>query len=88
VVEIRAIVLSTNGIHARPSMSIAIKAREYKSIILIHKDSIKDNVNAKEVLPLLSCCFEEGDTLLVRASGPDECEAAEAIAHLIETLQY
>jgi len=88
MVEIKAIVLSTNGIHARPSRDIVLKAKEYKASITIHKEGAKEDVNAKEIICLLSRCFEGGDILLVRATGPDECEAAKAIAHLIETLQY
>jgi len=88
MVEVKAVVTSTNGIHARPSRDIALKAKEYKSHIVLRKEGTKDDVNAREVLSLLSNCFGEGECLLIRASGPDEREAAEAIAHLIETLQY
>jgi phosphocarrier protein HPr len=88
VVELIAIVKSEKGIHARPSRDIALKAKEYRSHIVIQKEGTKIEANAKEVISLLSNCFDEGDRLLIRANGPDEHNAAEAIVHLVETLQY
>jgi len=88
VVEIKAIVFSISGIHARPSRDIALKAKEYKCSIFINKEGTSEDINAKEILSLLSHGFEQGDRLYIKANGPDEQEAAQVIAHLIETLQY
>ena len=71
------------GLHARPATFFIQKANEYKSSIWVEKDERK--VNAKSLLGVLSLAVTKGLTVLIMADGPDEEEAVEGLAALIET---
>ncbi|MHB2025554.1 MAG: HPr family phosphocarrier protein [Elusimicrobiota bacterium] len=68
------------GLHARPSALFAGEAVRYKSAITVCKDGLE--INGKSVMGLMMLAAESGSVLMVRADGPDEKEALDAIARL------
>lgn len=71
------------GLHARPATFFIQKANSYKSSIWIEKDERR--VNAKSLLGVLSLGIVKGMTITLVADGPDEVEALEGLAVLIDT---
>lgn len=71
------------GLHARPATFFIQKANEYRCNIWIEKDEIR--VNAKSLLGVLSLGIVGGTTMKIIAEGPDEEEAVNGLAKLIET---
>ncbi len=71
------------GLHARPAALFTRIASGFKSDIWIIKDG--ERGNAKSLLSILALGVFEGNTFSVQAEGPDEQEALDRIAHLIET---
>jgi len=71
------------GLHARPAALLTRIASAFKSDIWIRKDG--ERGNAKSLLSILALGIFEGNTFTVEAEGPDEREALDRIAHLIET---
>jgi phosphocarrier protein HPr len=56
-------------------------AAKFKSEITLVRDDVE--VNGKSIMGVMMLAAEQGSTLLVRADGPDEAEALEALATLI-----
>ena len=61
------------------------KAAEYASQITIGRKDREDSVDAKSIMHLLMLAATQGTTLEITAEGPDEAEAAEALAELVRT---
>jgi phosphotransferase system HPr (HPr) family protein len=71
------------GLHARPAALFTRIASAFRSDVFIIKDG--ERGNAKSLLSILALGIFEGDAFTVQAQGPDEREALDRIAHLIET---
>ncbi|MBQ8396874.1 MAG: HPr family phosphocarrier protein [Clostridia bacterium] len=71
------------GLHARPATFFIQKANSYRSSIWVEKDDRR--VNAKSLLGVLSLGIVKGMTITLIADGPDEADALEGLAVLINT---
>ena len=72
------------GIHVRPAARIVQVAGKFASKITMIKEADNEIINAKSVLNIISLAAVYDTPLLVRAEGPDEEEAVEAIVGLFE----
>jgi phosphocarrier protein HPr len=70
------------GLHARPSAMLVQTASKFKSDIWISKDGRE--VNAKSMLGVMTLAAEMGSTLVIRANGPDEDKAIDALIRIFE----
>jgi phosphotransferase system HPr (HPr) family protein len=68
------------GLHARPAMKITNLAMQFKSDLVLEKDSLQ--ANARDLLSILTLDCPQGTRLVVKASGPDAHEAALAVCQL------
>ncbi len=71
------------GLHARPATFFIQKANSYKSSIWVEKEDCR--VNAKSLLGVLSLGIVKGMTITLIADGPDEDDAINGLAALIES---
>ncbi len=71
------------GLHARPATFFIQKANSYKSSVWVEKDDRR--VNAKSLLGVLSLGIVKGMTVTIIADGPDENEALDGLAALIDS---
>ena len=71
------------GLHARPATFFIQKANSYASSIWIQKDDRR--ISAKSLLGVLSMGITGGMTITLIADGPDETEAVEGLAALVDT---
>lgn len=71
------------GLHARPATFFIQKANSYRSSIWVEKDDRR--VNAKSLLGVLSLGIVKGMTITLIADGPDEDDALEGLAVLVNT---
>lgn len=71
-----------NGLHARPAAEIVKTAAKFKSEITLVREDLE--VNGKSIMGVMMLAAEYGSTLLLRADGPDEESAVQALAILIE----
>jgi phosphocarrier protein HPr len=74
-------IVNKNGLHARPAAEIVKTAAKFASDIVIVRDDLE--VNGKSIMGVLMLAAEYGSTVTLRASGPDETAAVDAIAGLI-----
>ena len=75
-------IINNIGLHARPATFFVQKANCYRSVIKVEKDD--RIVSAKSLLGILSLGIAKGMTITLRADGPDEAEAVEGLATLID----
>lgn len=69
------------GLHARPASLFVRESAKYKSEILVEKDG--KEYKAKSIMSILNMGAFKGDRITVRADGPDEREAVEGLAKLV-----
>lgn len=74
-------IVNRNGLHARPAAEIVKAASKFKSDITIARDDLE--VNGKSIMGVMMLAAEYGSTIELRAKGPDENEAVDALAQLI-----
>jgi phosphocarrier protein HPr len=70
------------GLHARAAAKFVHAAGRFKSSIKVRKGD--EEVDGKSILGILLLAAGRGSTIIVKADGPDEREAIEAIEKLIE----
>ncbi len=81
--EAKVVVRNAPGIHARPAANLVQLASRFKAEVEIGTESL--TVNAKSIMGVLMLAAETGTQLTIRAKGPDECEAVEALVRLIDS---
>ena len=80
------IVKNPTGLHARPASEFVKEAKKYASKVTIcPTDNRKPASNAKSIVVLLSMAITQGTAIELSAEGPDEREAVEALAALVES---
>lgn len=81
MVERQVRVVNRLGLHARPAAEIVKTAAQFKSEITIIRDDLE--VNGKSIMGVMMLAAEYGATITLRADGPDEEQAVDALAGLI-----
>ncbi len=76
-------IINSVGLHARPATFFIQKAQSYKSSIWVEKDERR--INAKSLLGILALGISKGMSINLIADGPDETEALDGLAELINT---
>jgi phosphocarrier protein len=69
------------GVHARPSAKIVQLASEFRCTVSLAMNGRR--ANARNILAIMLLSASVGSTITVETSGPDEIEAANALANLI-----
>jgi phosphocarrier protein HPr len=83
MVERTVTIANKNGLHARPAAEIVKTAAKFKCDITLVRDDLE--VNGKSIMGVMMLAAEYGSSLLLRAVGPDEQAAVDALAVLIES---
>ncbi len=81
MIERPAKIVNKEGLHARPAAKIVKVASKYASEIEIVKDDMR--VNGKSIMGVMMLSAECGSAIVLRATGPDEAEAVDALADLV-----
>jgi phosphocarrier protein len=70
------------GLHARAAAKLVHTASRFKSDIKIRKG--QEEVDGKSILGILLLAAGKGSSILIKADGPDERDALDAIEKLID----
>ena len=70
------------GLHARPAAELVKVSSRFRSRITLSMDEVE--VDGKSIMGVMMLAAEEGSTIRVRAQGPDELDAVEALRELVE----
>lgn len=79
------IVKDTVGLHARSLNFFYEDACMYESSIWVGKENKDSRVNAKSMIGVLSLNIMGGEKIKIIADGPDEKDAVDHLANMIET---
>jgi phosphocarrier protein len=82
VTERTVTIRNSLGLHARPAAQLVRLASGFHAHVELVREDV--TVNAKSIMGVMMLAAEPGSRVVVRADGPDECEAVEALASLIE----
>ena len=80
--EAELLIRNQLGLHARACALFVKAAAKFKSHIMVSRDDLE--VNGKSIMGVMMLAAEEGSTIRVRADGPDESEAVEALRELVD----
>ncbi len=83
MVEREVRIINKLGLHARPAALLVQKASQFESEIKLKRDNLE--VNAKSIMGVMMLAAEMGSVITVTADGPDEEEAVEAMAKVIQS---
>lgn len=70
------------GLHARAAAKFVHTAARFKSDVKVRKG--EEEVDGKSILGILLLAAGRGSTIVVKADGPDEREALDAVEKLID----
>lgn len=70
-------ITDTLGIHARPAGLLAKEAKQFQSVCTITKGDITKKLT--QLMMLMSMGVKQGDVVTIKAEGPDEDAAIEAL---------
>ncbi len=79
--EVSVTIVNRLGMHARPAALFVKTADRYRSQIWVLKDELE--VNGKSIMGVMMLAAEPGSSLRIKAEGPDEAEALEALGRLV-----
>ncbi len=82
MVEAQVTVRNVPGIHARPAAQLVQRASLFKSEVFVATGEL--TVNAKSIMGVMMLAAETGTVLTIRAEGPDEQEAVDALVAMID----
>lgn len=82
MIEREATIVNELGLHARPAAQFVRLAASFGAEIELLRDDV--GVNGKSIMGVMMLAAEQGCRVRVRATGPDEAAAAEALVGLIE----
>ena len=77
-------IINKTGLHARPASEFVLLAKKFESKVTIAKED-GEPVNAKSMVRLLAEGIGQGCKVELAADGPDENQAMEELAKLIES---
>jgi len=81
MIEREAKIVNPLGLHARPAAQLVRLASGFQAEIEIVKDGTA--VNGKSIMGVMMLAAECGSSVTVRADGPDEAQAVEALLTLV-----
>lgn len=73
--------VNESGLHARPATLFEAEAQRFASEITIEKDG--EAFDAKSIIDILCVAAAMGDTITIKADGPDEDKALDALVALV-----
>lgn len=83
MIEVEVMITNKLGLHARPAAKLVQTASEFESNIVLIRENLE--VNAKSIMGVMMLAAEMGTTITIRADGPDEAEAVNAVAHVFNS---
>lgn len=83
MIERDVVLVGKHGLHARPAAEFVKLASRFQSEIELSKGDMA--VDGKSIMGVMMLAAECGSSLKLTAKGPDEAEAIEALAKLLES---
>ncbi len=78
-----AVITDPTGLHARPAVKLSKLAKSFTATVEIRPDGQDAWINAKSPNAVMKLKAAHGETLHLRAEGPDAQNAVDALADLV-----
>jgi len=75
-------IINKLGLHARAASKLVNCASQFESDVFIGRNG--NRVNAKSIMGVMMLAAEQGSLINIKATGPDEAEAIQALSELVE----
>lgn len=85
MIEVQVTVRAATGLHARPATLVVQEAKRFQSAIRLRHG--EKEAAAGSIIGLLGLGVKPGTEVTITADGPDEVDAAQALATLIAGLE-
>ena len=82
MIKKEVIVKNESGLHSRAAVIFIQHTNKYKSNILITKEN--STVNAKSIMGVMALSVGKGESIEIKADGPDEKDAVDDLVNLLE----
>ena len=79
--EAELLIRNQLGLHARACALFVKTAARFQSNVMVARDDLE--VNGKSIMGVMMLAAEEGSTIRVKAEGPDEQAAIDALIELV-----
>ncbi len=79
--EQKVIIPNKLGMHARAAAVFSRQASEFRSNVMVVKDSME--VNGKSIMELLTLAATKGSSIIIKTLGEDENQAIEVLSELV-----
>ena len=79
--EVKVTIINELGLHARAATRFVQTANQYTSEVTVTKD--EQEVNGKSIMGVLMLVAAKGSEILIKTSGDDADEAAQALVDLV-----
>ena len=86
MIKKKVIIKNKLGLHARAAVKFMNLANRFASSVRIEKDG--NEIDGKSILGILTLAAVQGSEITLKISGPDERQALNALAALIEKKFY
>lgn len=81
--ELAVTVRNETGLHSRPADLFVRTAKLYSSSVTVHKG--QKSADAKNILKVILLNVSQGESITIRAEGPDEDALVADLARLVES---
>ncbi|MBO4304671.1 MAG: HPr family phosphocarrier protein [Lentisphaeria bacterium] len=78
-------VVNSMGLHARPACILVQEAAKFSSEIRLAGGAVKEAVDGKSLMSILTLAAGKGTQITITAEGPDAHEAVESLVRLFES---
>jgi len=82
--EQKVVITAPNGLHTRPAAQFVKEAKSFESAISVEVGD--KSASAKSLFKLQTLGLVQGTEINIKAEGPDEQKAVEALTELMATL--
>ncbi|RZO68843.1 MAG: HPr family phosphocarrier protein [Parvularculaceae bacterium] len=82
ITEVDATISNRRGLHARASAKFSALAGSYEAAVRVRRDDM--DVGGCSIMGLLMLGAGPGTVITISASGPQSCEAVDALRRLVE----
>lgn len=80
-------IVAPHGIHMRPATEFAQAAKKYDKELKVTFTAGEQTVSAKSPVKIIGLNLTKGSVVTLTCDGPQEAEALEALAALLDTLE-
>lgn len=85
--ETEFVIQNEEGLHSRPASDFCAEAMKFQSDVVVTKEGDDTEYDGKSILMVMCIGACKGDTIKIRANGPDEAEALDSLVNVLKNAE-